>query len=72
MATIASREDRLRRARRGLGIALKKTRRRGGPGCEHGPYHLIESVRNLAVSAAHYPNGMTLEEAEAYVEQPAV
>jgi hypothetical protein len=29
---------------------------------------MIESFRNLAISAVHYPNGMTLEEAEAFVE----
>jgi hypothetical protein len=40
----------------------------GIPGSERGPYHMIEPFRNLAISAVHYPNGMTLEEAEAFVE----
>ena len=47
---------------------MKKNRRRGGPGSEHGPYHMVEPIRNLAVSAVDYPNGMTLEEAEAHVK----
>jgi len=69
MTDIGNREDRLRRACKNRGIALKKTRRKGGPGSEHGSYHVLEPVRNLALSAGHYPNGMTLEEAEAFVEQ---
>jgi hypothetical protein len=68
MTEIGNREDRLRRECKKQGIALKKTRRRG-PGSEHGPYHVIEPIGNLAVSAVPYPNGMTLEEAEAFVEQ---
>jgi hypothetical protein len=40
----------------------------GIPGSERGRYHMIEPFRNLAISAVHYPNGMTLEEAEAFVE----
>jgi hypothetical protein len=68
MTDIENREDRLRRACKKLNLALKKTRRRGGPGSEHGPYHAIEPIRNLAVSAVDYPNGMTLEDAEAYFQ----
>ena len=50
------------------GNYVKKTRRGGGPGSEHGPYRMVEPIRNLAVSAVDYLNGMTLEEAEAYVK----
>jgi hypothetical protein len=28
---------------------------------------MLEPIRNLALSAAWYPNGMTLDEAEAFV-----
>jgi len=60
------REAQLRRDSRGM--VLKKTRRRGA-GSEHGPYHLLEPIRNPALSAARYPNGMTLDEAETFVAQ---
>jgi hypothetical protein len=69
MTDIGSRVDRLRRTCKKLGVTLKKTRRRGGPGSEHGPYHVLEPIRNLAISAIGHPNGMTLQEAEAFVEQ---
>ena len=64
----ASREARLRRECRALGMVLKKTRRRGA-GSEQGPYHVLEPIRNLAVSAGWYPNGMTLDQAEKFVTQ---
>lgn len=62
------REAQLRRDSRARGMVLKKTRRRGA-GSEHGPYHVLEPIRNLALSAARYPNGMTLDEAETFVAQ---
>jgi hypothetical protein len=67
MTDIGSAEDQVRRACRKLTITLRKTRRRGGPGSEHSPYHALEPIRSLAISAVS-SNGMTLEEAEAYVE----
>jgi len=69
MTEIWNHEDRLRRACKEKGITLKKTRRRGGPGSERGPYHVLEPIRNLAISAVDYPNSMTRQEAEAFVEQ---
>jgi hypothetical protein len=30
---------------------------------------VLEPIKNLALSAVPYPRGMTLEEAEAFVEQ---
>jgi len=68
MTDIENREDRVRRECKKRGMRMKKTRRRGGPGSEHGPYHVIEPIRNLAISAVDYPNGMTLEDAEAYFQ----
>jgi hypothetical protein len=64
----AIREAQLRRDSRARGMVLKKTRRRAA-GSEHGPYHVLEPIRNLAVSATRYPNGMTLDEAETFVTQ---
>ena len=64
MEDIAAREAQLRRQCRKVGLLFKKSRR-GGRGAEHGPYHALEPVTNLALSAAWYPNGMTLDEAEA-------
>jgi hypothetical protein len=61
----ASREAQLRRDCRALGMILRKARRRAGS--EHGPFHILEPVKNLALSAALYPSGMTLVEAEAFV-----
>jgi hypothetical protein len=60
----ANREARLRRQCRDLGMVLKKVRRRAES--EH-PYHVLEPIRNLALSAAWFPNGMTLDEAETFV-----
>jgi hypothetical protein len=59
-----NRVARLRRECRRVRLFFKKTPRNGS---EHGPYHLIEPIRNSALSAARYPNGMTLDEAEAFV-----
>lgn len=70
--TDKSHEDRLRRACKKHGLIFKKTRRPGGPGSEHGPYHVLKPFGNLAISAAHYPNGMTLREAEDFVQQHRV
>jgi hypothetical protein len=62
------RKQRLRRTCKTLGFMLVKSRRRRGS--EHGPYHFLEPVRHLALSAGHYPNGMTLQEAECFIGLP--
>jgi hypothetical protein len=67
MTNTEGREGQLRRECKKLGYLLKKVRGKG-PGNEHGPYHVIEPIKNWEVSGTLYPNGMTLEEAESFVE----
>jgi hypothetical protein len=62
----ASREARLRRQCRTLGMVLKKVRHRAVIG--H-PYHVLEPIKNLALSAARFPDGMTLDQAETFITQ---
>jgi hypothetical protein len=67
MPNTARREDQLRRTCKKLGYILRKARGKGA-GTEHGPYHVIEPMKNLEISGTRYPNGMTLKEAESFVE----
>lgn len=59
----AIREAQLLSASRARGMVLKKTRRRGAGG-EHGPYHVLEPIRNLALSAASHPNRKSVKMVE--------
>jgi hypothetical protein len=66
MEDAAAREAQLRRQCRKLGMILKKVRHRAVIG--H-PYHVLEPVKNLALSAARFPDGMTLDQAETFIAQ---